>query len=88
MNTKSLNVGASQYSGFPRNLTHSTITTPSQSVFNFGSSSIIDLKTKGIKIHELILAFNTSAASGVTANGSSLPIFSPAIFWMQRIDIN
>ena len=83
---RTLNIVPSQHSGFPKNLIHTTITTPSQSVFNWGSSSIIDLKTKSIKLHELVLAFNTSACTGVTANGT-LPLLSPCHFWFQRIEI-
>ena len=84
---RTLNIVPSQHSGFPKGLIHTTITTPSQSVFNFGSTSIIDLKTKGVKIHELVLAFNTSACTGVTANGSTLPVLNPAFYWFSRLEI-
>ena len=83
---KSLNISATQYSGMPRNLNHVTINVPSQSQFSFGSQSIIDFKVKNVKIHELCLAFNTGALTGLTANGT-YPYLNPAYFWFQKIEI-
>ena len=85
---KVLNVAQSQHSGnWPRSLTHTILTIPSVSQFAFGSMSIIDLKQKNIKIHDAVLAFNINAITGVTANGSTLPVLNPVFHWFQKIEI-
>ena len=85
--SKNLNISASQHSGFPKGLTHTHISVSSQSQFAWGAQSIIDFKVKNVKIHELVLAFNTGACSGVTANGSTLPVLNTAFTWFSKLEI-
>ena len=84
---KSLNIAGSQHSGFPRNLTHTNLVIPSVSQFSWGSQSIIDIKQKGIKLHDAVLAFNINAITGVTPNGSTLPVLNSCYSWFQKIEI-
>ena len=84
---QSLNIAASQHSGFPKNLTHTVLTIPSVSAFSFGSMSIIDLKQKGIKIHDLTLQFNTNAITGTQAANGTYPYLSSCYNWIQKLEI-
>ena len=85
---KVLNVAQSQHSGnWPRNMTHSIISIPSQSAFSFGSVSTIDLKMKSIKIHELILAFNTNAITGTQAANGTYPYVASCYQWVNKLEI-
>lgn len=86
MSKNIINVSQAQHSNFPKNLTHSTIVIASQNSFSFGSQSIIDLKVRNIKIHELILNFNTNACSGVTSNGT-YPYLNSAFSFFQKLEI-
>ena len=82
-----LNVAGHQTDAIPQNLKHEIFIIPSTNTFAFGSMGIIDIKEKGILLHDIMLQFNVSQISGLTGSVSGYPNFNPAIFWIQRYEI-
>jgi len=82
-----LNVAGHQTDALPQNLKHDIFIIPSTNTFAFGSMGIIDIKEKGILLHDIMLQFNVSQISGLTGSVSGYPNFNPAIFWIQRYEI-
>ena len=83
-----LNLSAKQAFNVPNNLRSEYVIIPSTSAPQFGSYFIIDVKEKNVVISDLIINFNVSAISG-TGGGpvANHPNFSPATFWMQKIEL-
>jgi len=84
---RGLNISNNQHSNVPRNLRHEILTIPSTSQFAFGGYGILDFKEKNVRVHELILAFNTSAVSGLTGSVTNYPNLNPAFHWFTRIEL-
>jgi hypothetical protein len=84
---RGLNIASNQSSNIPRNLRHEILTIPSTSQFAFGGYGILDFKEKNVKVHELIIAFNTSAVSGLTGSVANYPNLNPAFHWFTRIEL-
>ena len=84
---RGLNISNNQHSNVPRNLRHEILTIPSTSQFAFGGYGILDFKEKNVRVHELILAFNTSAVSGLTGSVINYPNLNPAFHWFTRIEL-
>jgi hypothetical protein len=68
-------------------LKHEILTIPSTSQFAFGGYGILDFKEKNVRVHELIIAFNTSAVTGLTGIVASYPNLNPAFHWFTRIEL-
>jgi hypothetical protein len=84
---KGLNLSGNQTSDVPRNLKHEILTIPSTSQFAFGGYGVLDFKEKNVKVHELIIAFNTSAVSGLTGTVTNFPNLNPTFHWFTRIEL-
>jgi len=83
-----LNLSAKQAMiNVPNGLRSEYVIIPSTSAPQFGSYFIIDVKEKNVVISDLIINFNVSAISGLTGTVSNFPNFSPATFWMQKIEL-
>ena len=78
-----LHLPASQSVSLPGGLRHDLLLTPASSVPNFSSFGVIDIKEKNVLIHNIALAFVTSAVAGSGLTGS----FVPAAYWIQRLEI-
>jgi hypothetical protein len=82
-----LNISASQKSEVPKNLRHEILTIPSTSQFAFGSYGVLDFKEKNVKVHDLMINFNTSAVSGLTGSVTNFPNLNPVFYWFSRIEL-
>ena len=82
-----LNVAGHQQDAIPQNLKHEIFIIPSTNQFAFGSMGIIDIKEKGIILHDLMLQFNVSAITGLTGTAAGFPNFNPFTFAIQRFEI-
>jgi hypothetical protein len=74
-----LNLPASSVNGVPRNMVHEIITVPSTSQPAFSSFFVIDVKENNISIHDLTLAFNVSALTGLTVYPTQTPTLTALI---------
>lgn len=61
------------------------VSIPSQSVPTFGGYFTIDYKNKGVSVEDVKLEFYVSPITGIS--GASYVRFSPAIFWIDHVDI-
>ena len=84
---QNLNLSSSQRSDFPKTLKHEILPIPAPSQFQWGSTSNLDFKGKNCKIHELVIAFNTSPVSGLTGSVANYPNLNPTFFWINHIEI-
>ena len=78
-----LNIPASQFTNIDK-MAHQTIIIPQTSTPAWGAYFTIDLKEKNCHIHNLTLKFNVSPITGAT---SGQPYYTPAWFWINRIEL-
>ena len=82
-----LNIGETQHSGVPTVLKHETVIINGQTIAAFGSNFTIDIREKACILHDLTLALQTSAITGLTGTVANYPNFVPAVQFIDRIDI-
>lgn len=81
--TGGLNLPISQAVSIPGGLKHETLIIPSSSLPSWSGFFTIDLREKNILLHNITLAFTTSAVTGNAVVGA----FNPAFFFFQRIEL-
>ena len=81
--TSGLNVPVNQFVNI-EHMKHETIVIPATSKCDWGAQFYLDIKEKNCLIHNLILKFNVSAISGLTAGSAH---YTPAWFWFNRIEL-
>ena len=81
--TGGLNLPVTQAISLPASQKHETLIIPASSTASFGSYYTIDIREKGVLLHNLTLQFNYSAVSGTSLVGA----FSPSWFHWTRIEI-
>jgi hypothetical protein len=81
-----LNLNQTQSDGAPQGLSNEIVIIPSTSQPNWGSVFIVDIREVAM-IHNITLQFNVSAISGTSGTVANMPHFTPAYFWINRIEI-
>ena len=82
-----LNLSAKQSITVPANLKSEFVIIPSTSQPQFGSYFIFDIRERNTIISDFIINFNLSAISGITGAPTNYPHFSPATFWLSKIEL-
>ena len=87
-NSLGLNLSAKQSITVPPNIKSEFVIIPSTSQPNFGSYFIFDVKEKNTIISDFIINFNVSSIGGTSGTAvTNYPHFSPAVFWLTKIEL-
>ena len=85
--TLGLNLSAKQAVTVPSNLKAECVIIPPTSQPQFGSYFIFDIKETNTIISDFIINFNLSASTGVYGAPANYPHFSPATFWLFKVEL-
>ena len=80
------NVPHSQHVHIPH-MKHESVITPSTSAPSWNGYFVIDFRERNCIVHDLVLQFQVSALTGYTGTNSTSPRYTPAYFWIQRLEI-
>ena len=83
VSSKGFNVPASQHTEVER-MKHETVFIPSNTIPAWGSYITADIKEKNVLIHGITLRINASAITGLTSGNAR---YTPAPFWISRLEI-
>lgn len=81
-----LNLHRQQHAEMPP-AKHEYIIVPSSSAPSWGGYHVVDVKEKDIIVHDIIARFNVSPITGLTGSVANFPHYTPAQFWMVRVEI-
>jgi len=82
-----LNLPQRQSVTVPSNLKSEVVLIPSTSSPAWSSYFIFDIKERNCIISDLLIQFNINAISGLTGTVTSYPHFSPATFFLTKVEI-
>jgi hypothetical protein len=82
-----LNLPSRQSVTVPANLKSEVVIIPSTSTPSWGSYFIFDVKERNCIISDLLIQFNINTIGGVTGTATSYPHYSPATFFLQKVEL-
>ena len=82
-----LNLPQRQSVTVPSNLKSEVVIIPSTSQPNWASYFIFDIKERNCIISDLLIQFNINQISGLTGTVTSYPHFSPATFFLSKVEV-
>ena len=80
------NVPHSQHVHIPH-MKHESVIIPSTSAPSWNGYFVIDFRERNCIVHDLVLQFQVSALTGYTGTNSTSPRYTPAYFWIQRLEL-